>query len=161
MQVTLIGLGGGPFDTLTQQAREVLETAPTLVQARSVSWNICRNTVREKAPAVTRSGDLGPAPSSPGGETARVVFSGDTGFYSGAKGLLPLLGAGGDTGARVLPGLSSVQLFAARLGRPWQDWRLCSAHGVELDPVAEVLQAVLPFSSRAAFSRRRVSAGDL
>ena len=40
---------------------------------------------------------------------------------------------------RVLPGLSSVQLLAAAVGRPWQDWKLVSAHGRVCDPVAEVL----------------------
>ena len=38
----------------------------------------------------------------------------------------------------LLPGLSSLQLLAARLGRPWQDWRLCSAHGVDCDAVSAV-----------------------
>ena len=42
---------------------------------------------------------------------------------------------------RVLPGLSSVQYLAARLGRPWQDWKLVSAHGCACDPVAECLTA--------------------
>ena len=36
----------------------------------------------------------------------------------------------------VLPGVSSVQLLAAALGRPWQGWRLVSAHGCACDPVA-------------------------
>ena len=44
-----------------------------------------------------------------------------------------------DTLVRVLPGLSSVQLLAAAVGRPWQDWKLVSAHGRVCDPVAEVL----------------------
>ena len=34
MQVTLIGLGGGTFDTLTQQAREALENAPLILGAK-------------------------------------------------------------------------------------------------------------------------------
>ena len=36
-------------------------------------------------------------------------------------------------------GLSSVQLLAAAVGRPWQDWKLVSAHGRACDPVAEIL----------------------
>ena len=42
--------------------------------------------------------------------------------------------------SRVLPGVSSVQLLAARLGRPWQDWTLCSAHGTDCDVVAAVME---------------------
>ena len=41
---------------------------------------------------------------------------------------------------RLLPGISSVQAFAAKLRRPWQDWLLCSAHGVDCDAVAAVCQ---------------------
>ena len=66
-----------------------------------------------------------------------VVYSGDTGFYSGARGLLPLLEKAGIP-ARVLPGVSSVQLLSARLGRPWQDWNLVSAHGTECGVLAAV-----------------------
>ena len=43
---------------------------------------------------------------------------------------------------RVLPGISSVQLLAARLGRPWQDWALHSAHGADCDVVAAVSQGL-------------------
>ena len=136
MQVTLIGLGGGTTDTLTQQARDALQTAPLILGAKRLLEALPENGAKE-IPAV-RSQDILSILQESREETACVVFSGDTGFYSGAKGLLPLLEqAGMET--LVLPGLSSVQLFAARLGRPWQDWRLCSAHGVELDPVAEVL----------------------
>ena len=131
MQVTLIGLGGGTLDTLTQQAREALETAPLILGAKRLLEHLPEHGAR-KVPAV-RSQEILDLLQAAQEETACVVFSGDTGFYSGAKGLLPLLEQAGIP-ARVLPGLSSVQLFAARLGRPWQDWRLCSAHGVELDP---------------------------
>ena len=40
---------------------------------------------------------------------------------------------------RVLPGLSSVQLLSARLGEPWQDWTLCSAHAAPCDPIAALM----------------------
>ena len=75
-----------------------------------------------------------------GAENAVLVYSGDTGFYSGAAALLDKLSALGIR-ARVLPGLSSVQLLAAALGRSWQDWNLVSAHGRACDPVAECLTA--------------------
>ena len=70
-------------------------------------------------------------------ENCAVLYSGDTGFYSGARTLFPLLEERGIE-TEVCPGLSSVQLLAARLGRPWQDWSLYSAHGTNCDPVAAV-----------------------
>ena len=72
------------------------------------------------------------------GQDAAVLYSGDTGFYSGASGLLTPLRALGIP-ARVYPGVSSIQLLSAALGRPWQDWRLVSAHGCACDPVAECM----------------------
>lgn len=72
-----------------------------------------------------------------GCENCAVLFSGDTGFYSGARGLLPLLHDQGIE-AEVVPGVCSVQALAARMGRPWQDWALYSAHGAQCDPVAAV-----------------------
>jgi len=71
---------------------------------------------------------------------AALLYSGDTGFYSGASKLLPMLRAFGIS-ARVLPGISSVQLLSAAIGRPWQDWKLVSAHGCACDPAAECLTA--------------------
>ena len=50
-------------------------------------------------------------------EEIALVYSGDTGFYSGASQLLPMLRAFGIS-CRVLPGLSSVQLLAAAVGAP-------------------------------------------
>lgn len=74
-----------------------------------------------------------------GAENAVLVYSGDTGFYSGASAMIEKLEALG-VRARVLPGLSSIQLLAAALGRPWQGWNLVSAHGRICDPVAECMQ---------------------
>ena len=74
-----------------------------------------------------------------GAENAVLVYSGDTGFYSGASSMMEKLEALG-VRARVLPGLSSIQLLAAALGRPWQGWNLVSAHGRTCDPVAECMQ---------------------
>jgi precorrin-6Y C5,15-methyltransferase (decarboxylating) len=50
-----------------------------------------------------------------------ILMSGDTGFYSGTKKLLEKL-EGWDV--TVLPGVSSVQYFAARLCRAWENWKL-------------------------------------
>ena len=88
----------------------------------------------ERVPAV-RPADILAAVA--GAQNAAVLYSGDTGFYSGAAGLLARLKEAGIP-ARVLPGLSSVQMLAAALGRPWQDWKLVSAHGRPCDPVAAV-----------------------
>ena len=89
MQVTLIGLGGGTLDTLTQQAREVLETAPLILGAKRLLEHLTEHGAR-KVPAV-RAQEILDLLQAAQEETACVVFSGDTGFYTGAKGQMPLL----------------------------------------------------------------------
>lgn len=56
-----------------------------------------------------------------------VVTSGDPGCFS----ILPFLKDIFPGRLEVVPGISSVQLLAARLALPWQDWRLVSRHGRE------------------------------
>ena len=83
--------------------------------------------------AGTASGNAADAPK------ICVAFSGDSGFYSGTRSLLSLLQETG-IGAKVLPGISSIQVFASRLQQPWQDWLLVSAHGTDCDAVTAVMQ---------------------
>lgn len=57
-----------------------------------------------------------------------VLMSGDCGFYSGAKKLLPLLE---DMDVRVVSGVSSLVYFCNRIGKPWQETTFVSLHGAE------------------------------
>ena len=52
MQVTLIGLGGGTLDTLTQQARDALQTAPIILGAKRLLE--AQRTERKKSPPCVR-----------------------------------------------------------------------------------------------------------
>lgn len=64
-----------------------------------------------------------------------ALFSGDTGFYSGAKALSEAL-----KGAEVeiLPGVGSLPYLCSRLGRPWEDVRAVSLHSRDCDFAREV-----------------------
>jgi len=57
-----------------------------------------------------------------------VLMSGDTGYYSGTKGLIGKLDRV-KYEVRVLPGISSVSYFFSRIGSSWDDALLTSAHG--------------------------------
>ena len=131
--VTLIGMGASAA-TLTAEAREALGRAELVAGAQRLLDALPAGVTAERVPAV-RPADILAAVA--GAQNAAVLYSGDTGFYSGAAGLLARLKEAGIP-ARVLPGLSSVQMLAAALGRPWQDWKLVSAHGRPCDPVAAV-----------------------
>lgn len=133
MKVTLIGCGCGK-ETLTAEAMNMVRRSGLLIGAPRVLEQFQENNA-VKIPAMSTR-EIIAALSEQTCEEACVLFSGDSGFYSGARLLMPMLPKEWEW--HVLPGISSMQAFAARLGEPWQDWRLCSAHGVECDPVAEV-----------------------
>ena len=135
MQVTLASLGGGRPDTMTAECAAALKDAQCILGARRLLEHLPQGCTERRIAAV-RPQEVLDAVLAQGGRCV-VVYSGDAGFYSGARGLLPLL-AERDIPTRVLPGISSVQLLSARLGLPWQDWELVSAHGVDCDVVAAV-----------------------
>ena len=138
MKVNLLGMGSGAWETLPAQAREILAVSQAVIGAPRLLKNLPPDCAAPRFSAVT-SGDVLARLQTLDCIQAAVLFSGDSGFYSGARLLLPLLREQGYD-AEVLPGLSSVQMLSARLGRPWQDWRLVSAHGVDCDAVAEVMR---------------------
>ena len=134
MKVWLIGGGCGPA-TLTLEAKRAIDGAELLLGSRRL---LADYPGRRTIPAY-RPEALLALLEREGPERACVLYSGDTGFYSGALGLLPLL-AERNIEYCLLPGISSLQVLSARVGRPWQDWRLCSAHGVALDPIPPVME---------------------
>lgn len=150
MKVTLIGTGCGPVPEF--QADYVVGAARLL------------EGIPGRKDAATKVEDILRLLLDSGCENCAVLYSGDTGFYSGARTLLPLLEERGIE-TEVKPGLSSVQLLAARLGRPWQDWGLYSAHGTACDPVAAVCQGKPAFfltggpDGPAQLCRKLVQAG--
>lgn len=135
--ISLIGMGSGRPESLTAQGLAALQGAGLILGAKRLLEHLPAGCT-DNCKAVYKPEEiLACLAAQPDTDTA-VLYSGDTGFYSGAAKLLPLLRVMGYS-VRVLPGLSSVQLLAAAVGRPWQDWKLVSAHGRACDPVAEIL----------------------
>lgn len=67
-------------------------------------------------------------------ERIGILYSGDTGYYSGASGLCRCLQekeSNGNEGVQVtvFPGISSLAYFCSRLQTPWQDVCSVSMHG--------------------------------
>lgn len=138
MNVTLIGMGSGQPENLTLQGLTALRQADLILGARRLLAVLPAGCTENRA-AAYRPDEVAELLQASGAENAVLVYSGDTGFYSGASSMMEKLEALG-VRARVLPGLSSIQLLAAALGRPWQGWNLVSAHGRTCDPVAECMQ---------------------
>lgn len=135
MRVTLASLGGGWENTMTAECAAALKSAGCILGAQRLLEHLPQGCTDNRIAAV-KPQELLDGILRQSCDCA-VVYSGDAGFYSGARGLLPLLEER-QIPARVLPGVSSVQLLSARLARPWQDWNLVSAHGTDCDPVAAV-----------------------
>ena len=137
--ITLIGMGSGTPESLTAQGLAALQNAGLILGAKRLLEQLPQGCTEHRK-ALYQPEDVLAALAADPEVDAALVYSGDTGFYSGAAQLLPMLRAFGIS-CRVLPGLSSVQLLAAAVGRSWQEWKLVSAHGCACDPVAECLTA--------------------
>lgn len=137
--ITLIGMGSGTPGSLTAQGLAALQGADRILGAKRLLATLPEGCTGNRQALYKPDEILACLAAHPDEEIA-LVYSGDTGFYSGASQLLPMLRAFGIS-CRVLPGLSSVQLLAAAVGRSWQEWKLVSAHGCACDPVAECLTA--------------------
>ena len=135
--VTLIGMGSGKWEALSAQAQQAVRSAGLVFGAKRLLAGLPADCTARQF-ALYQPADILETLAQNPGQDAAVLYSGDTGFYSGASGLLTPLRALGIP-ARVYPGVSSIQLLSAALGRPWQDWKLVSAHGCACDPVAECM----------------------
>lgn len=70
-----------------------------------------------------------------------ILFSGDTGFYSGSQKLYTAIKSEIEKGKldatiSVLPGISSVSYMASAIGESYNDAYICSIHGVKLSNIA-------------------------
>lgn len=135
MRVILASLGGGREETMTAECAAALRSAGCILGAKRLLENLPQGCTDNRIAAVKPQELLNAILAQE--DDCVVVYSGDAGFYSGARGLLPLLEER-HIPAQVLPGVSSVQLLSARLGRPWQDWELVSAHGMDCNVIAAV-----------------------
>lgn len=137
MQVILAAVGGGNPGTITGDCLQALKSADCIIGACRLLKELPEECTGNRIAATRSEEILEILRSKP--ERCVVLYSGDTGFYSGARTLIPLLEKEGISHT-LLPGISSVQLLSAALGRPWQDWLLVSAHGVDCNPVGAVMQ---------------------
>lgn len=137
-KVTIIGAGPGNPDLLSRSALDAIGIADVVIGAHralvgiDVSPDVVRCELVKTADIVAALTDVA------SWQRAVVVMTGDVGLFSGARRLVEALSGDAQVDVRVIPGISSASYLAARLVRPWQDWRFASAHGVACDIVAEV-----------------------
>lgn len=133
MKLTLVGMGSGGSAGLTAAGQAALQGAELIIGANRLLQALPEGCTRNRA-ALYKTDEICALLQRTDCRTVAVAYSGDTGFYSGAAALCRALDAAG-LPCTVEPGISSVQLLAAALHRPWQDWQLVSAHGCACDPL--------------------------
>ena len=140
-KVTIIGAGPGNPDLLSRAALDAIDIADVVIGAHRalVSIDVPPDVVRCE---LVKTADIVAALNDAASwQRAVVVMTGDVGLFSGARRLVEALSGDAQVDVRVIPGISSASYLAARLARPWQDWRFASAHGVACDIVAEAERA--------------------
>ncbi|MBQ2062013.1 MAG: precorrin-6A reductase [Oscillospiraceae bacterium] len=122
--VSVIGAGAGRKESLTVDAAQALSEADCVIGAGRLLALARPDQTRFAAVSAPAIADAIRAHR----EFSRfaVLMSGDTGFYSGAKKLLPLLDF---CDVRVFPGVSSLAYLCAALGTSYEDVLTLSLHG--------------------------------
>lgn len=140
-KVTIIGAGPGNPDLLSRAALDAIDIADVVIGAHRAlaGIDVPPDVVRCE---LVKTADIAAALTDAASwQRAVVVMTGDVGLFSGARRLVEALSGNAQVDVRVIPGISSASYLAARLARPWQDWRFASAHGVACDIVAEAERA--------------------
>ncbi len=132
-RVTVAGMGPGGWEQMTQGVLDAVQSADCLIGAGRMlalarpGQETYTAIQPEKIRDFLRSRrDL---------RRAVVLLSGDVGFFSAAKKLLPALA---EFDCRVLPGLSSMAVLCAQLGTSYEDVVPVSVHGRDHDIVPDV-----------------------
>ena len=123
--VVLMGIGVGS-DGMTLRAAEKLRRADVVIGARRMLDSV--DTAGKDTVEEYRSERIVSFLEGSDYRRATVLLSGDTGFYSGAKGILERIDRG-RFDVEVECGTSSLSYLCARMGTVWQDAFLASAHG--------------------------------
>ena len=165
--IFLCGCGTGSVSQMTEAVRNAIADAdavfgskrmladlPDILAKESLKNNSAKAcTEKACSPSVSMrkyydkylAGDIIPILEADAGiKTTAVLFSGDSGFYSGAKTALRKFREWDESAdIRILPGISSVSYFAARLGESYDDAVLKSLHGRNSEPaIHELIQNI-------------------
>lgn len=145
MEICVIGIGMGAPENMTAEAHHKIEEAVFLIGAERmlapyqgikecfVSYKTeeivacIEEKIRESA-GQSKAACAGKKP------VIAVLMSGDSGFYSGTSRLLTALRIRWgkeqvEERVTVLPGISSVSYFSARIGKSWEEAAIVNLHG--------------------------------
>lgn len=125
-KITIIGTGMDGAATLTCEARAAVESAEVLMGAERMLEPFAK--LGKRMFSEYRAEELARLIEENESAEICVLMSGDSGFFSGTERLVKLLGEHGISPG-VIPGISSLSYFAAKIGKPWQSMKIVNLHG--------------------------------
>ncbi len=152
IKVSLIG-AGTKYTDLTLEALSAIENASMIFGAKRVLSFLPKSLMEGKECfSHYRASDILPVLNGFEKErrscfhekSAVVLFSGDSGFFSGAKKLFEALKGDDRFEVKLIPGISSVSALSSKTGEPWSDSALLSSHGKkEEDWILSLLESAI------------------
>lgn len=141
-KVYLIGIGTGAPEGLTLEAQKCLRRGDVFVGAGRMLEILPEGETRRFVSY--RADEIGAyLRGNDGWQRACILLSGDVGFYSGATKLVQELS---DFDVELLPGVSSMAAFCARLQIPWEEISFGSIHGRSDNLLAGICRNTYTFS---------------
>lgn len=140
-EISLIGTGMGNTGTLSIAGKEALESAGLVIgsgRLLETARAVINASDKEMFNAYDADIIYNYIKENPQYKNIAVMLSGDTGFYSGAGRLYEKLQELAGYNIDIIPGISSVAYFAARLKINWQDIKLLSLHGRTQNVIAAI-----------------------
>ena len=148
-EITLAGVGMGNPKSLTGEVKEAIDHADILLGAERMiapyapriekkPYYMAKQILPYLKELSKKKYDRNPC-------RVVILFSGDTGFYSGCKAMYEALTAeikgGGLQGTVMIrPGISSISYLAACMGERYEDALLISMHGKEVPDLAQKIR---------------------
>lgn len=130
MTVSIVGIGMDGRATLTAEAKNAVETADLLIGAERMLEPF--SGLGKRTVSLTRAEEIAALLGETDCGAAAVLMSGDVGFYSGAKKLLPLIRSlPSVTDCGIICGISSPVYLSAKLGLAWERMKPVSLHGLD------------------------------
>jgi cobalt-precorrin-7 (C5)-methyltransferase len=144
-KISIVGAGSGAEDYVTPIAKKTVRNAQVVIGAEralalfadDVKGEQLKLTAKNMDETLNKAIDLAQK-----GKTVVILSTGDPGF-AGLLRTFSRVAEGRNVEVEVIPGISSIQVCAARLSMPWDELCLFSFHdGVSAEKKAKLVEVV-------------------
>ena len=138
LDITLAGIGMGGKTLMTIETLMAIQDADVIMGAKRVIDTVDRDV--KKYPYYLAKDIIPLLDEMPSGKVT-ILYSGDSGFYSGSAKLYEKLLEYKDSHKerqvviRILPGISSISYLASKLGKTYENANILSIHGRQINNI--------------------------